>query len=247
MFAIITPGADPRRGRRAHEVLGVRRLHLRCGCCSCTARSPTWSGAAAGSSRPARSTSRAASSSTCRAASRRSSRPSWSASARGFGKEPMPPHSLPLCLIGAGLLWAGWFGFNAGSALSRHAARRDGVPQHDDRRLDRDVRVGADRVDPPRQAHRARRRHGRRRRPRRHHARLRQREPDGRHRRRLRRRGDLLRGGDVPEAGASATTTRSTRSASTGSAAPGARWRRASSRRRSAAASRRTRRRSWSS
>jgi Amt family ammonium transporter len=37
---------------------------------------------------------------------------------RGYGKEPMPPHSLPLCLIGAGLLWTGWFGFNAGSALS---------------------------------------------------------------------------------------------------------------------------------
>ena len=37
---------------------------------------------------------------------------------RGFGKDPMPPHSLPLCLIGAGLLWVGWFGFNAGSALS---------------------------------------------------------------------------------------------------------------------------------
>ena len=37
---------------------------------------------------------------------------------RGFGKDPMPPHSLPLCLIGAGLLWTGWFGFNAGSALS---------------------------------------------------------------------------------------------------------------------------------
>ena len=36
----------------------------------------------------------------------------------GFGKEPMPPHNLPLCLVGAGLLWAGWFGFNAGSALS---------------------------------------------------------------------------------------------------------------------------------
>ena len=36
----------------------------------------------------------------------------------GYGKEPMPPHSLPLCLIGAGLLWVGWFGFNAGSALS---------------------------------------------------------------------------------------------------------------------------------
>jgi ammonium transporter, Amt family len=37
---------------------------------------------------------------------------------RGFGKDPMPPHSLPLCLVGAGLLWAGWFGFNSGSALS---------------------------------------------------------------------------------------------------------------------------------
>jgi Amt family ammonium transporter len=37
---------------------------------------------------------------------------------RGFGREPMPPHSLPLCVIGAGLLWTGWFGFNAGSALS---------------------------------------------------------------------------------------------------------------------------------
>jgi Amt family ammonium transporter len=37
---------------------------------------------------------------------------------QGFGREPMPPHSLPLCAIGAGLLWTGWFGFNAGSALS---------------------------------------------------------------------------------------------------------------------------------
>ena len=36
----------------------------------------------------------------------------------GLGKDPMPPHSLPLCLVGAGLLWTGWFGFNAGSALS---------------------------------------------------------------------------------------------------------------------------------
>lgn len=37
---------------------------------------------------------------------------------RGYGRDAMPPHSLPLCLIGAGLLWTGWFGFNAGSALS---------------------------------------------------------------------------------------------------------------------------------
>lgn len=36
----------------------------------------------------------------------------------GFRKEPMPPHNLVLTLIGASLLWVGWFGFNAGSALA---------------------------------------------------------------------------------------------------------------------------------
>jgi Amt family ammonium transporter len=36
---------------------------------------------------------------------------------KGFGKEAMRPHNLPLVMIGAGLLWFGWFGFNAGSAL----------------------------------------------------------------------------------------------------------------------------------
>ncbi len=35
-----------------------------------------------------------------------------------YPKEPMPPHSVVLSFIGAGLLWVGWFGFNAGSALS---------------------------------------------------------------------------------------------------------------------------------
>jgi Amt family ammonium transporter len=35
----------------------------------------------------------------------------------GYGKEAMSPHNLPLTLIGASLLWVGWFGFNAGSAL----------------------------------------------------------------------------------------------------------------------------------
>jgi ammonium transporter, Amt family len=35
----------------------------------------------------------------------------------GFGKEAMPPHSLTMTLIGAALLWVGWFGFNVGSAL----------------------------------------------------------------------------------------------------------------------------------
>ncbi|MCW2740990.1 MAG: ammonium transporter [Blastococcus sp.] len=37
---------------------------------------------------------------------------------RGFGRDPMRPHNLTLVMAGAGLLWFGWFGFNAGSALS---------------------------------------------------------------------------------------------------------------------------------
>ncbi len=36
----------------------------------------------------------------------------------GFGKEPMAPHSMVLCMIGTGMLWVGWYGFNAGSAVA---------------------------------------------------------------------------------------------------------------------------------
>ena len=35
----------------------------------------------------------------------------------GFGKEKMPPHSMVLCMVGTAMLWVGWYGFNAGSAV----------------------------------------------------------------------------------------------------------------------------------
>lgn len=40
---------------------------------------------------------------------------------KGFGKAPMEPHNIPYSILGAGLLWMGWFGFNGGSALGANA------------------------------------------------------------------------------------------------------------------------------
>ena len=41
---------------------------------------------------------------------------------RGFGQVPLPPHSLTITVIGASMLWVGWFGFNAGSAVAANGS-----------------------------------------------------------------------------------------------------------------------------
>ncbi len=41
---------------------------------------------------------------------------------KGFPHHPMPPHSMPLTVLGAGMLWVGWFGFNGGSALAANGS-----------------------------------------------------------------------------------------------------------------------------
>lgn len=41
---------------------------------------------------------------------------------KGFPRTPMPPHNLPMTVMGAGMLWVGWFGFNAGSAIAANGS-----------------------------------------------------------------------------------------------------------------------------
>jgi Amt family ammonium transporter len=74
----------------------------------------------------------------------------------GFGKEPMPPHSMVLCMVGTGMLWVGWYGFNAGSALGADGIAANAFTTTTLAAGRRRLRLGARRMDHSRQAERAR-------------------------------------------------------------------------------------------
>ena len=132
MFAVITPGADHRRDRRPHAVLGVGRGSSALWSLLVYTPVAHWVFSPAGwlFERGALDFAggtvvhiNAGIAALARGARARQA-------ARAGRKHPMPPHSLPLTLLGTGILWFGWFGFNAGSALGRQRRRRAGVHQH---------------------------------------------------------------------------------------------------------------------
>ena len=65
---------------------------------------------------------------------------------RGYGIENLSPFDLSLAVMGTGLLWVGWFGFNGGSALAAEFARGDGDHRHASGGLRRRADLGRDRM-----------------------------------------------------------------------------------------------------
>ena len=73
--------------------------------------------------------------------------PAWSppimlGARRGYGTENLAPYDLSLAVIGTGLLWVGWFGFNGGSALGANSRAGDGDRRHASRRQRRRAAPG---------------------------------------------------------------------------------------------------------
>jgi ammonium transporter, Amt family len=101
---------------------------------------------------------------------------------KGYGKTAMAPHSLTMSMIGASLLWFGWFGFNAGSNLEANGYRRAGVREHRLRHRCCRCHLVLRGVDLQGQAVAARHHLGRGGRSGRHHPGLRLRGPHGCHR-----------------------------------------------------------------
>ena len=97
----------------------------------------------------------------------------------GYGTENLSPFDLSLAVMGTGLLWVGWFGFNGGSALARQFARGDGDHRDASRGLRRRADLGRDRMVDAAQAVRARHDLRRGRRARHDHAGLRLRRAPG--------------------------------------------------------------------
>ena len=196
MFAIITvaliSGAISDRTKFAGWLLFAFGL----GRPSSTSRSRTGCGAAASSApRSTRSTSPAVPRCTSTPVRRHSAWCLVLGKRIGWPRESFKPHNVPFVALGAGLLWFGWFGFNAGSELTVDSVAGSRLHQHPGRHRRRAARLDHRRVDPGRQADPGRRLLRCRRRSGRHHPGLRLRRPLGGRPARPRRRCGLRPGG----------------------------------------------------